>query len=79
MWRQVRETGREGLQERQEAAEEEGHGRGHRFWREKWRGREGEERETHGRDGGVGERDKERRRKADTGEETEMGERWRVT
>lgn len=44
--------------------------------RERGRG----ERDTWERDGGVCERDKERRRrKTDTGEETEMGERWRVT
>lgn len=66
--------------ERQEAAEE-GHGRGNRFWREKWRGGKGRgEIDMWERDGGC-ERDKERRRrrKTDTREETEMGERWRVT
>lgn len=42
---------------------------------ENWSGREGEGRETHGRDGGACERDKERRRKTDTRER----QRWRVT
>lgn len=43
-----------------------------RFRREKWKGREGEGRETRGRDGGVCERDKERRRR-----KTDMRERQR--
>lgn len=66
--------------ERQGAAEEESPSRGNRFWREKWRGEKGRgEIDTWERDGGW-ERDKERRRrKTDTREETEMGERWRVT
>lgn len=50
MWRQVRETGREGPQEEdrrllKKRATVEG-----QIWREKWRGRKGEERETHGRE-----------------------------
>lgn len=72
MWKQVRETGREGWQgEDGRLLEEEGYGRGNGQIRgEKWRGREGEGRETRGRDGSC-ERDKQRR-KTDTRER----QRW---
>lgn len=73
MWKQVRETGREGLQEGDGGLlGAEGYGRVNRLGGENWREREGEGRETHGRNRGACERDKERRRKTDTRER----QRW---